>query len=77
MNPDTAPKPVSKLALHRRRSSSGDRINSRSVITDHDPIVSLSLSFRNLGDFPSQSHLDTKTKTNEHNEKKMSRIMTV
>ena len=69
MNTDPAPKPVSKSALHRRRSSSGDRINSPSVITDHDPTVSLSLSFSNLGDFATQSHLDTKTKPNEHNEK--------
>ena len=69
MNPDTAPKRVSKSALHRRRSSSGDTKNSPSVITDHDPTVSLSLSFGNLGDFAPQSHLDTKTKANEHNEK--------
>ena len=69
MNPDTAPKTVSKSALHRKRSSSGDRINSPSVRTDHDPTVSLSLSFSNLGDFAPQSHLDTKTKTNENNEK--------
>ena len=69
MNPDTAPKPVSESGLHRRRSSSGDRINSLSVITNHDPTVSLSLSFSNLGDFAPQSHLETKTKTNEHNEK--------
>ena len=69
MNPDTAPKPVSKSALQRRRSSSGDTKNSPSVITDHDPTVSLSLSFSNLGNFAPQGHLDTKTKANEHNEK--------
>ena len=69
MNPDTAPKPVSKSALHRRRSSSGDIKNSPSVITDQDPTVSLSLSFSNLGDFAPQGHLDTITKANEHNEK--------
>ena len=69
MNPDTAPKPVSKSALHRRRSSSGDTKNSPSVRTDQDPTVSLSLSFSNLGDFAPQGHLDTKTKANEHNEK--------
>ena len=69
MNTDPAPKPVSKSALHRRRSSSGDTKNSPSVITDQDPTVSLSISFSNLGDFATQGHLDTKTKANEHNKK--------
>ena len=69
MNTDPAPKPVSKSALHRRRSSSGDRLNSTSVTTDLDPTTSLSLSFSNLGDFAPQSRLDTKTKTNSDNEK--------
>ena len=70
MNTNPAPKPVSKSALHRRRSSSGDRLNSSSVITDLDPTTSLSLSFSNLGDFASQRRLHTKTKTNVGNEKK-------
>ena len=77
MNPDTAPKHVSKSALHRKRSCSGDRINSASVITDYYPTVSLSLSFSNLGDFAPQGHLDTKTKANDHNKKVISLIMTV
>ena len=61
---------MSKSALHRRRSSSGDRLNSSSVITDLDPTTSLSLSFSNLGNFASQSRLDTKTKTDVSEEKK-------
>ena len=69
MNTDPAPKPVSKSALHRRRSSSGDIKNSPSVITDQDPTVNLSLSFSNLGDFAPQDHLDTSTKAKEHNKK--------
>ena len=70
MNTNPAPKPVSKSALHRRRSSSGDKLNSSSVITDLDPTTSLSLSFSNLGDFYSQIPIDTKTKTNVGDEKK-------
>ena len=69
MNTSPAPKPVSKSALHRRRSSSGDTKNSPSVITDQDPTVSLSLSFSNLGDFAPQGHLDTKTKAHGPNKK--------
>ena len=69
MNTDPAPKPVSKSALHRRRSSSGDRLNSASVTTNLDPTTSLSLSFRNLGDFAPQSRLDTKTTTNADDKK--------
>ena len=38
-------------------------------MADHEPMVSLSLTFSNLGDFATQSHLETKSKTNEHNEK--------
>ena len=68
MNPDTAPKPVSKSALHRRRSSSGDNTISASVTTDLDPTASLSLSFSNLGDFAPQSRLGIKTNAAEHNE---------
>ena len=70
MNTNPAPKPVLKSALHRRRSSSGDRLNSSSVITDLDPTTSLSLSFSNLGDFVSQSRLDTKSKADVSEEKK-------
>ena len=70
MNTDPAPKPVSKSALHQRRSSSGDRLNSSSVLIDLDPTASLSLSFSNLGDFAPQSRLDTKTKTNGGDGKK-------
>ena len=69
MNPDTTPKPVSKSALHRRRSSSGDRTISTSVTTDLDPTASLSLSFSNLGDFAPQSHLDNNTPTNKNDGK--------
>ena len=69
MNTDPTPKPVSKWALHRRRSSSGDRLNSTSVATNSDPTTSLSLSFSNLGDFAPQSRLDTKTKTNGDDKK--------
>ena len=69
MNTDTAPKPVSKSALHRRRSSSGDRLNSASVTTDLDATTSLSLSFSNLGDFDPQNHLVTKAKANGNDEK--------
>ena len=70
MNTDPAPKPVSKSALHRRGSSSADRLTSSSAITNLDPTTSLSLSFSNLGGFAPQSRLDTKTKTNGDDGKK-------
>ena len=70
MNTDPATKPVSKSALHRRRSSSGDRLNSTSVTTNLDPTTNLSLSFSNLGDFAPQSRLGSKTKTNVDDGKK-------
>ena len=69
MNPDTAPKTVSKSAHHRRRSSSGDRTISTSVTTDPNPTASLSLIFSSLGDFAPQSRLDNDTNTNKNNGK--------
>ena len=56
MIPDTAPKPASKSAPHRRVSSSGVRTFSTSVTTDPDPTTaSLSLSSSNQGDCALQS----------------------
>ena len=63
MIPDAAPKPVSKLAPHQRRSSSGERLISTSVTVD-PATASLSLSFSNLSDFASHGRLNSTNNDN-------------
>ena len=65
MIPDAAPKPVSKSAPYRRRSSSGERPISTSVTTD-SATASLSLSFSNLRGFASHGRQNS---TNNDNNK--------